>query len=927
VTVLRRGYVPVEPDTSGFDEKLKEQFRRQDPGGKAGKQLGGQLNRALKRLDIDPINVKADPKQALAAIKTAEARLQDLSSNAGSVEIKVKTQQALNQLGRFRKQLGDLGDKTAPALGDRLNDALSRLDLKPIDITADPRDALAAIREAEEDLERLGRFASSIEVKVKTQQALGELGRFRKQLGDVAESAGPDAASGFVARFSQRLGPLVTSIPISGPLGIAVGAGAAIVAPTLAATLAGAVVGGVGIGGIAGGIALVAKDPAVAGYGKSIGQNLVKGLKSEAEVFKAPVLQALGQIESRAQQVLPKIGKIFDNTSPSVKGLTTSLLDAGEAMIDSFVSASAKSEPAIQAIGDLVENLSGEVGHLITTLSDNSEAGASAIDDLSGSLGNMIRVTTGVVDALAGAKSALDSLDDSIDDGREWLEDHVSWLDITADGYGKNTKAAELYRKGLIGVAGSVDDYDDYLEKAAAGTNTLAGKMTAADKAARGQLTAMTELSKELKAQTDPVFGLLEAQNGLKKAQDAATEAIKKHGAKSEEARQATRNLATAAIDLQGKAGALGDTFDGKMSPALRNTLKAAGLTKTQIKGVEKELKDARGAADKYAGTYRAYAELKNDDKVTAQLKRLSAYQAALKKGMPVKFHGPVKGKDGLYYDRGGWTGPGATHDEAGIVHADEFVIKKSSRRKIEQQAPGLLDEMNTTGRAPGYDKGGRVWPFATTAEKTRIPSRAEVAAVVIPAAPTGGATAPWMERLLESRFGVNMISGYRPGSRTLSGNTSYHASNRAVDFPPLKAMARFMHDNYKSRLREAITPYQEYNVHNGRSRRWTGAVWNQHNFAGGNAHNHFAMDNGGTLEPGWNPPIYNGTGRPEPVTPAKHFDTLVAEIRTQNDLLERVLGAMGDLGGDVAAALATNSRLGVQRSRQLGVTTRGRLG
>jgi hypothetical protein len=61
-------------------------------------------------------------------------------------------------------------------------------------------------------------------------------------------------------------------------------------------------------------------------------------------------------------------------------------------------------------------------------------------------------------------------------------------------------------------------------------------------------------------------------------------------------------------------------------------------------------------------------------------------------------------------------------------VHADEFVIKKDSRRKIEAQSPGLLDEMNATGKVPGYWGGGRVMTFKTNVSKTDIPSWSELA-------------------------------------------------------------------------------------------------------------------------------------------------------------------------------------------------------
>jgi hypothetical protein len=65
-------------------------------------------------------------------------------------------------------------------------------------------------------------------------------------------------------------------------------------------------------------------------------------------------------------------------------------------------------------------------------------------------------------------------------------------------------------------------------------------------------------------------------------------------------------------------------------------------------------------------------------------------------------------------FARGGWTGPGGKYDPAGIVHADEFVIRKESRRAIEQMAPGYLDYLNAKG-LPGYSRGGMVYPAPGT--------------------------------------------------------------------------------------------------------------------------------------------------------------------------------------------------------------------
>lgn len=67
----------------------------------------------------------------------------------------------------------------------------------------------------------------------------------------------------------------------------------------------------------------------------------------------------------------------------------------------------------------------------------------------------------------------------------------------------------------------------------------------------------------------------------------------------------------------------------------------------------------------------------------------------------------PIKG-----WATGGYTGSGRKYKPAGIVHADEYVIRKESQQKISRtHGRGALDYMNRTGRIPGmgYAKGGKV--------------------------------------------------------------------------------------------------------------------------------------------------------------------------------------------------------------------------
>ena len=76
------------------------------------------------------------------------------------------------------------------------------------------------------------------------------------------------------------------------------------------------------------------------------------------------------------------------------------------------------------------------------------------------------------------------------------------------------------------------------------------------------------------------------------------------------------------------------------------------------------------------------------------------------------------KSKFTVGWSSGGWTGPGAKYDPAGVVHADEYVIRKESQRSLRAAAPGLLDDLNRRGaaalegRLAGYASGGWVKPF-----------------------------------------------------------------------------------------------------------------------------------------------------------------------------------------------------------------------
>jgi hypothetical protein len=93
-----------------------------------------------------------------------------------------------------------------------------------------------------------------------------------------------------------------------------------------------------------------------------------------------------------------------------------------------------------------------------------------------------------------------------------------------------------------------------------------------------------------------------------------------------------------------------------------------------------------------------------------------------------------------------------------------------------------------------------------------------------------------------------DVISGYRPGATTLSGNLSYHAQGRALDITPEFGIALAIRNLFGGRTRELITPWPSMNMHNGRDYRYSDAVQAQHDGRTNVRHIHWAMGQGGLV-------------------------------------------------------------------------------
>jgi hypothetical protein len=453
---------------------------------------------------------------------------------------------------------------------------------------AEKLDISKAIRRTENDIRRTGKSKGILSDMLPDP---GEIAQDGNKIGkSLAQSIGSGLALG-------------KQYAIAGVLVLA-----ASLAPELGAAIGGAIVGGVGAGGIIGGIALAASsDQQIKGYASRIGKNFLTTIQAEARgSFSTFIMEDLGKVEALSNRAAAALGKIFKNLAPELGPFVESLIRASDVLLGSFVDASSKAGKPLAALGNFIENVAIHLRSLIAVSTKYSDEGASALDFFGSAVTFVIDIVVDFVYWASKAVKVIHDVGDALGGARNWLEDHVGWLDLTKDGYEKGSKAAELYRQGLIGAKGSATDYTHFLAGAVDSTDKLRDAQNNEAKAARGQRDALKAVSDELRAQSDPAFALLSAQDNLREKQDALTEAVKKYGSRSKEAGSASRDLASAAIDLQGAAGSLSGSFTGELTPAMQATLEAAGLTAGQISAVRRQFQLAKGAGDAYAKTYRA---------------------------------------------------------------------------------------------------------------------------------------------------------------------------------------------------------------------------------------------------------------------------------------------------------------------------------
>jgi hypothetical protein len=942
VTVLRRAYVPVLPELDGFDRELLEKLRAQDPGTKAGKQVGGQLNRALKRLQLDPIDIKADPKDALAKIEETQARLKRLAAQSPTVDVKVRIERGLAELARFKKQLGDTGDEAGKEFVSKferdvgeLGVVLDRLKLPSIDITADPDKALKSIAETEAALKRLSGDAATVEIRVDAEKARGDLQKIKQQ---ISNDVGKDGAFGGFKLLSPQV------------LGTAIAAAS----PVIGAAISAAVIGGAGVGGVIGGLLLVKDDPRVQDAGAALANKLLGALKEDADPFVQPVLVAIAKIEGRFDVMEGRIKAIFSSSSGFLDPLVNGALDGVDKILAGIESLTTKGKPVMDALGGSFSILGDSIGKALSVIAGGGPEAASALTNIAKATGALIEGVAYLVRGLTELYGVISYIPGKF---KELEVAAAGWVGINKD-VGESTAAATA---SVIGQVQALARNAAASNAAAAASTSFVASQgdvkTAQDAAklaqdaynaslanlapAGGRAAQVADgLRRAIDALHGAQVGATDANESYEASWDALSASIKENGrslnihtAAGRSNRDALEAVATATrdgyvADINAGVGIAEATkkHDARIA-ALKEEAKRSGLNKKATA----DLISTYGDIPKKKTTDLVLSGLQA---VVAALEKLYIYQRSLATGKSIASveqtlrtgsdNGPAK-RGGGFADGGpvgGWSPHPKADNILARLTAKEWVHpvdavdyyghgimgaiqhKRVPRELLAGFASGQLGKM---GDLPlGLAGGGqvapvdtsRLWKFVTTAARTRIPSRAEVASKV----PLGGAAGPFL-RAQDGKPYVWASAG--PGGYDCSGIVSavynllhgrnpYNHTFSTASLPgrwftkggiggPLTAAW----SNPGEAPASSTTGHMmgmvggltfessgSRGVHLGKTtRRLTDFAHIAHYAQGGQVGRVPSFDSGGVLSPGLNT-VFNGLGRPEPLVPAASGNT-----------------------------------------------------
>ncbi|MEV6344123.1 phage tail tape measure protein [Actinoplanes sp. NPDC051851] len=195
------------------------------------------------------------------------------------------------------------------------------------------------------------------------------------------------------------------------------------------------------------------------------------------------------------------------------------------------------------------------------------------------------------------------------------------------------------------------------------------------------------------------------------------------------------------------------------------------------------------------------------------KLRDLLVLQQSLTKGISVSAASSAYNKNA--YATGGWTGPGGMYDVAGVVHADEYVVRKESRQRFEDDHPGVLDYINRWGELPGvlasrgYATGGRALPgYASGGYVNVAPSSSSSSSSL------SGSHLDYLDAIVAARNAVaDLTRSLKENGKSFSLATQKGRDNRSALISGVRAAQAAAEAKYEETgsLKAANAVYDEY--------------------------------------------------------------------------------------------------------------------
>lgn len=561
------------------------------------------------------VKLEAEVAPYIAGLTRAEAATEDLGDKLQEAAKAGDFGEAATSAVAASEAIDGLGDTAATAARkiDRLDDEIANAKRELYGMA----EAFAAASTAAERLD----ISKAIR---RTKSGIRELAQSRDLLKDlipsIEKSVEKEASGGRLSALGSKIGEKLGS-----SVGLTAGLEAA---PLLLSALGGAISGGAGAVAIGAGLGLaIATDPAIQAAGKQLGKTLFDNAGARARTaLHDPVMGILDDLGHYGATIVDQWGDAFDALAGDARPFVDTILDAVTDLSGVITGIASKSGPALRALGDGVDEVADSIGGALQRITGDADRNAAALSTL-------FHVVSGTIDLfglLAQGAIALAEPLIKVADSAEQTGTAIGHILIAT---GLVEKPLHTMRALHIEAADSMDQ---------------------ATGAAYDEVAALKSLALGQKALSDPTFALIQAQDDLAKAQREVNKAQKEHGKSSPEYRAALRDAAEAALSLQVAASEVAKTSTGRLDPALKATLQAAGVTAGTIRALEGEFVGAKKAGDAFARTYQAKVNVLGLPQAIATAQRIRDVLAAIKnKTVNVQINGVTSSRLRANYQKG----------------------------------------------------------------------------------------------------------------------------------------------------------------------------------------------------------------------------------------------------------------------------------